>query len=307
MIAGVLVRIYPIRYWAGVAAIVLLTAWTAHAADPYEEGMRLYNAKQDRAALEQFNRAITANPRHAEAFVGRGMARYALREYEVAIEDFTAAIRLKPDDEDAYIYRGKAYRALHQADRAIEDFTAATRVNPKSGKGYFERANTYQMVYANRPATALKDLDEAIRREPRNAFYYNRRGGLLFETDQFDRAIADFDKAVALQPAMAVAYGNRGLAKYALNRKVEASEDLRHCLVLDPSLRDWIEAQVQLIPRIQQWQAEFRQWYAEVLKAASRSRDDTCSSKYGPHGRRVANCRSYGVNDTDHKIQTGGL
>ncbi len=299
-------RTVPIRYWAGVAALLLLAAGPAGAADPYEEGMRLYNAKQDRAALEQFNRAIAVNPRHVEAIVGRGLARYALRDYGVAIEDFSAAIRLKPDDEDAYIYRGKAYRALRQGNRALEDFTAATRVNPKSGKGYFERANTYQMLYANRPATALKDLDEAIRREPRNALYYNRRGGLLFETDQFDRAIGDFSQAIALQPTMATAYGNRGLAKYALDRKAEAAEDLRQCLVLDPKLREWIETQVQLIPRVQQWQAEFRRWYAAVHAAAARSLGDSCSSRYSYASQRD-NCRSNGVNDTDHKIQSGKL
>jgi hypothetical protein len=41
-------------------------------------------------------------------------------------------------------------------------------VNPRSGWGHFERASTYWMVYPNMPATTLKDLDEAIRREPDN-------------------------------------------------------------------------------------------------------------------------------------------
>jgi tetratricopeptide (TPR) repeat protein len=283
------------------------TAKQAPAADPYEEGMRLYDAKQDQAAIAYFTQAITAQPRRAEAFVGRGMARYALGQYAQAIEDFSTAIELRPAYEDAYLYRGKAYRALRQPERANGDFTTATQVNPASGKGYFERANTYQMFNFNQPATALKDLDEAIRREPQNAFYYNRRGGLLFETNNFERAIADFDRAVALDATLAQAYGNRGLAKYWLNHKSEAAEDFRQCLILAPSLQSWLEQQVNLIPAIQQWQADFWQWYSEIQRDAAKSRDDYCSGKYGQTGARVANCRSHGVNDTEEKIQKGGL
>ena len=279
----------------------------APAADPYEEGMRLYDAKQDQAAIPYFNQAITAQPRRAEAFVGRGMAYYALGQYAQAVEDFSTAIQLKPAYEDAYIYRGKAYRALRQPERANGDFTTATQVNPASGKGYFERANTYQMFNFNQPATALKDLDEAIRREPKNAFYYNRRGGLLFETNNFERAIADLDQAIALDATLAQAYGNRGLAKYWLNHKSEAAEDFRQCLILAPSLQSWLEQQVNLIPAVRQWQADFWQWYSEIQRDAARSRNDYCSSKYGQTGSRVANCRSHGVNDTEEKIHNGGL
>lgn len=272
------------------------------AVDPYEEGMRLYNQKQDRAAIEYFNRAITANPGRAEAYTGRGMAYHALREYARAIEDYNTAIRLKPNWDEAYIYRGKSYRALRQADRAIEDFTTAARLNPNSGWGHHERAYTYQMFYPNRPATALKDLDEAVRREPNNPNYYNARGVLLTETDNFDRAIADFNKAIAIKPSMAIAYGNRGLAKYFLSRRSEAGEDIRTCLVLDPSLQSWLEEQVKLIPMVQKWQADFWRWYREVQSAAARSRDDYCGSKYAGHASWIQNCRSYGVNDTEEKI-----
>jgi tetratricopeptide (TPR) repeat protein len=78
----------------------------ASGADPYDEGMRLYNAKQDRASIPYFDRAVAANPARAEAFTGRGMAYYALGEYPRAIHDFSAAIRLKPDGHEPYIYRG---------------------------------------------------------------------------------------------------------------------------------------------------------------------------------------------------------
>jgi tetratricopeptide (TPR) repeat protein len=275
------------------------------AGDPYAEGMRLYNAKQDRAAIPFFDRAIAANPRRAEAYAGRGMAYHALGDYPRAIEDYTAAIRLKPDWQEPYIYRGKSYRSSRQTDRAIEDFTSAARVNPRSGLGHFERAATRWMFDPNMPASTLKDLDEAIRREPDNAHYYNLRGVVLTSTDNFQRAIADFDRTITLAPTMAIAYGNRGLAKYFLNRKAEAAEDIRRCLVLDPSMQRWLDQQVAMIPAVQQWQADFMRWYREIQRDAARTRDDQCSTKYAGHGARIQNCRSHGMNDTEERIRKG--
>jgi tetratricopeptide (TPR) repeat protein len=246
-------------------------------ADPYDEGMRLYNAKQDRASIPYFDRVIAANPARAEAFTGRGMAYYALGEYARAIDDFSAAIRLKPDGHEPYIYRGKAYRAMRGMDRAIADFTTAARVNPRSGWGHYERASTYWMTSPNMPATTLKDIDEAIRREPDNPNYYNFRGVVLTATDNFRRAIVDFDRAIALKPTMAIAYGNRGLAKYFLNRT--GAEDISYCLVLDPSLQRWLEQQVTMIPAVQRQQAEFIQWYREIQRDAARTHDEFCRAK----------------------------
>jgi tetratricopeptide (TPR) repeat protein len=245
--------------------------------DPYDEGMRLYNAKQDRASIPYFDRAIATNPARAEAFAGRGMAYYALGDYPRAIDDFSTAIRLKPDRHEPYIYRGKAYRALRSTDRAIADFTAAARVNPRSGWGHYERASTNWMTSPNMPATTLKDIDEAIRREQDNPNYYNFRGVVLTATDNFRRAIADFDRAIALKPTMAIAYGNRGLAKYFLNRT--GAEDISYGLVLDPSLQRWLEEQVAMIPAVQRQQAEFMQWYREIQRDAARTHDEFCRAK----------------------------
>lgn len=273
----------------------------------YKEGMRRYEAKQDRAAVEAFTAALKADPRHVEALIGRGMARHALGDYRSAVEDYSEALRIKPDSEEALLYRGRAYRALRQADRAIADFTAAAKAHPASGRGLLERAEAHQMFHPNRPRTALIDLDEAVRREPRNPLYYNRRGALRYETNDFEAAIRDFTQAVSLKSDLAAAYCNRGLAHYWKDRKDMAAADFRQCLVLDPRLQPWLESQVQLIPQVRQWQADFRRWYAEVLRSATQSRSDTCGSTYSGNANRVDHCRRHGVSDTDEKVRRNQL
>lgn len=236
-----------------------------------------------------------------------GMALYRAKRYAESVERFTAAARADPGRSDAFLQRGRAYTRLDRGDEAIADFTKAAQLDARSGAALFERANALQTYYPNRPRSALDDLNEALRREPRNALYLNRRGALLHETNQFEAAIEDFDRAVAIEPTMGAAYCNRGLAKYWLDRRDEAEKDFRSCLAYEPSLESYLREQVAQIPAARQWIHDFQQWYADIQRDAAATRDDACGSKYGSTGSRVANCRSHGFGDTEDRIKHGDL
>ena len=47
---------------------------------------------------------------------------------------------------------------------------------------------------------AIREYDEAIRRDPTNAAYYNNRGTALSKLMDYGRALADIEKALALDP-----------------------------------------------------------------------------------------------------------
>ena len=57
---------------------------------------------------------------------------------------------------------------------------------------------------------ALRDLDQAIRINPKDAGAYNARGAVYDELKQYSKAIQDFDRAIALAPDNAIYYFNRG-------------------------------------------------------------------------------------------------
>jgi tetratricopeptide (TPR) repeat protein len=285
-----------------LALAALLLASTVVRADDYDDGRRLYGAKRDREAAEAFTRAIAANPRRAEAYVGRGLARYALRDYAGALADDEAAIRIDPYLEDAYIYRGKAYIALGKIDRGIDDFTAATRVRPESGRGWYERGLAIHRHYVNRPAAALHDLDEAIRREPRNPHYYNLRGSMRLNSEDVEGSLADLGRAIELAPKMAVAYGNRGIAHFWAGNRKAAQADFDRALALDPSLRGAIETNVESIPAIQQWIVDYRRMIAEAAASARSSGSVGCTT-YTGHAKFY--CESHGATATDDAIRRG--
>jgi len=51
-------------------------------------------------------------------------------------------------------------------------------------------------------------------------------------------AIEDFTRAIDLDPTLALAYENRGLAFLLQGKEVEASQDFKRCLTVDPGLKE---------------------------------------------------------------------
>src|SRR5262245_38906590 len=63
------------------------------------------------------------------------------------------------------------------------------------GTGYNEKKDHYDR--------AMRDFDEAIRLNPKDASYYRPRGYAYYHKGDYDRAIRDFDEAIRLDPKRA--------------------------------------------------------------------------------------------------------
>ena len=62
----------------------------------------------------------------------------------------------------------------------------------------------------NRAEQAMKDLNRAIKIDPKNAEAYDGRGQAYAKSGDPVKANTDFDKAIELNPKMASAYRHRG-------------------------------------------------------------------------------------------------
>lgn len=91
-------------------------------------------------AIQQFDRALKANPGNAQAFRNRGMAYLNLAATQPRINNFAArqavasfngAIRLRPNDAQLYYRRGLAYQRLGAPDMARSSFQTAVALDPK--------------------------------------------------------------------------------------------------------------------------------------------------------------------------------
>lgn len=72
---------------------------------------------------------------------------------------------------------------------------------------------------------AIRDLNQALKLNPKYAAAYSKRGILNYVLRDQDAAINDFNKALRLNPADAMTYVGRGLALSAIGNKREAIAD----------------------------------------------------------------------------------
>jgi tetratricopeptide (TPR) repeat protein len=136
----------------------------SRAAAYFTRGRDLFEQEEFEQAIEQFNKALEADPKDPVTFYHRGLAYEELEEFDEAIADFTDVLRLEPRNAMAYYHRGNSYRLSGQNDRAIADTTKALRLDPRLALAYRNRSLAYAAIGERDRARA--DYEEAIRLDP---------------------------------------------------------------------------------------------------------------------------------------------
>jgi hypothetical protein len=97
----------------------------------YEQGLRLYDSQQDSLALKEFNAAIQANPRYAEAWGQLGLL-YATRsgELDKAKEALTRAVALDSLNASYWTNLGNAHFGLDEKKDALASWQKALALRP---------------------------------------------------------------------------------------------------------------------------------------------------------------------------------
>ena len=104
--------------------------------------------------------------------------------------------------------RAYVYSTNNDYDRAIRDLDEAIRLNPKFVNLYIGRAVIY-----NKKGDfdqAIRDFGKAIRLDPKDAGNYVDRAVAYNKKHHYEMAIRDLDEAIRLNPRNAVAYHYRG-------------------------------------------------------------------------------------------------
>ncbi len=109
------------------------------AVQSYNEGVKLYNQGQFRAAIGPIEQAISRDPDFAGAHMLRGACRYQLKAFENALIDLNQALRLDPTSAEARSLRGNVYYELDQWDQAVEDFSKVLAKDSSHASALFGR------------------------------------------------------------------------------------------------------------------------------------------------------------------------
>jgi tetratricopeptide (TPR) repeat protein len=188
------------------------------------------------AAISDFDRAISLQPKYALAYFQRGMAKSKLGDRQGALADYNRAIDISPQYAEAYRQRGIAKFELDDKQGAIFSFNRAIDINPKYTNAYYWRGITKSDLDDKKGA--ISDYDRAIELYPKFASAYANRG--IIKSDLGDRkgAIADYNLAIQINPQFANAYYSRAADKFNLGDKQGSIDDFRRAAKLYRSQGD---------------------------------------------------------------------
>jgi eukaryotic-like serine/threonine-protein kinase len=228
------------------------------------------------SAISAFNRALTLDPRYAEAYAALGKAYWlgyqeepGSKWVEKARSACDHAVAIAPKLAEGWTCLGIVYRATGEYEQAVTNFQKATVLDPTSDDAFRGLAEVYQKL--NRPAEAEATFRKAISLRPQywagyswlGAFYYDRGrygdaanmfkevitlapdnfrgysnlGGIYVAMGQYQNAISALEKSVSIRPT-GDAYLNLGTAYFSQRNFESAASDYEQGLKLGEN--DWL-------------------------------------------------------------------
>ncbi len=182
-------------------------------------------------AISAFNRALSLDPKYAQAYAALGKAYWLGYGEGVGGSDWMEkarsaceqALAISQDFADGHACLGSVYRDRGDYQRAITEFQKATELDPKSDDSLRGLAEVYRKV--NRPAEAEATYRKAIDLRPQYWAGYSWLGLFYREEGRYDDAVRMFQETVTLAPDNFRAYSNLG-GMYVLQGKYPQAIDL---------------------------------------------------------------------------------
>ncbi|MGI4797224.1 MAG: tetratricopeptide repeat protein [Janthinobacterium lividum] len=192
------------------------------------------------AKIDYISKAIALAPGYAQAFAIRSSGYEAQGNYDLALADLDKAIALdpslaaavQPKYEIIYVGRGDVEMKVGTPQAAIGDYSAALRLNPANAGWLNRRGDAYNVT--GQFSNAIADLSRAIQADPSYSVAYGNRGVSYMQTGRDDLALADFDKTVSLGNAAALIYVLRGKIHQRQSDPGSARADFHKALDLLP-------------------------------------------------------------------------
>jgi tetratricopeptide (TPR) repeat protein len=124
---------------------------------------------------------------------------------------------------------GASVAELAQPMRVVQEQGDWLWIESAGRSGWLKKSDVVQV------SQAVNYFNDALKREPNNAWAYNLRGLVREQQGDFQGAIGDFTQAIRNDAQMAVAYNNRGIAYDRSGDPKHAVADYSEAIKIDPS------------------------------------------------------------------------
>jgi tetratricopeptide (TPR) repeat protein len=188
-------------------------------------GLSKQSMKDSTAALDDFNKALSINPRHPVALHNIAVFKRLKGERKASEDPLEQAI----DSDSSMLapYLERAYQRLEGGylKGALDDYNKALEIEPKDPEIWLSRGIVKERMkdYTG----AFSDYTKAIDLKEGFVKAWINRANVLLKQERYADAVEDYTAALIYTPDSAPAYYNRAIARYKLNKYTEACEDLK--------------------------------------------------------------------------------
>lgn len=182
------------------------TAW-AGPTDDLKAGYASFRLGDKKGAIRYLDKAIASRRLGSRdmiiALSTRGDCYVKLRDYTKASSDYQRALDIARRGRDSiriaslHTKLGQIFHKQSKYQKALSQFSQAIKINPRLAMAYYHRSVTYFRLKKNQ--ASLKDLNWAIRLEPRH-YFYHKRGFVYERLGKLNLALADAQKALEMRP-----------------------------------------------------------------------------------------------------------
>lgn len=192
--------------------LLLLTLCTRSRAEnsfipAFERGKRLSQLGMNQQAISCFDEAAKLSPNREEIYSSRAACWTALGRWEKAITDYNKAIMLAPTGWQQYKARADLFFRLGHYEFAGSDYLHAYLLHPA-----WELRQALGLLYLSiyNPASAILELNEAIKIAPTQTALYETRADAYLSLRKYEEAMNDGDKVIQLNPRSSNGYLIKG-------------------------------------------------------------------------------------------------
>jgi predicted O-linked N-acetylglucosamine transferase (SPINDLY family) len=217
------------------------------------------NGGNHTVALNYATRAVTVNPKFAQALLARSVILYKLGKFDEALVDIDKALALEPTLDAAQAHKEAINTAKASglvatpaiAGPSAELNTKALQLQDQGKLAEAEQLfrtvlekypNDFVALYSlgviatrnGQSDLALNWLTHAVQSSPDNAMAHYALATTLQSLALYEQALEEFDKALAINPKYMEAYNNKATLLHSMNRQLDAIKALEEALAVSP-------------------------------------------------------------------------
>jgi tetratricopeptide (TPR) repeat protein len=193
------------------------------------------------SAISAFNRALTLDPKYAQAYAALGKAYWVGYEEGEGGSDWVEKARAAcnqaavnaPKLTEAYVCLGNVYAGTGEYEKAVTQLQTATTLDPTSDDAFRGLAEAYGKL--NKPAEAEATYRKAITLRPQYWAGYSWLGVFYWQQGRFDDAATAFQEVVSLGPDNYRGYSDLGAMYVLKGRFPDAIAVLEKSVTLRPN------------------------------------------------------------------------